>query len=80
VIVNYDDFNIDENVVDEYAQMVKQLTENCYTHVSRYTTSAFMRLKLGEALEGRGLSAHIFETQREALDAAKGESAQASAN
>ena len=41
------------------------------TRVSRFTTSAFMRLKLGEALEGRGLSAHIYETQREALESAK---------
>jgi propionate CoA-transferase len=70
-VVNYDDFLIDENVVDEYAEMVRYLSERYYTHVSRYTTSAFMRLKLGEALEGRGLSPHIYETQREALDSAK---------
>lgn len=71
VVVNYDDFQIDESVVDEYADMVHYLVERYYTHVSRYTTSAFMRLKLGEALEERGLSAHIYETQREALDSAK---------
>ena len=59
-----------EAVVDDYAQMVHGLTERFYTRVSRYTTSAFMRLKLGQALEGRGLSAHIYESQREALDAA----------
>ncbi|MBA2350354.1 MAG: hypothetical protein H0V78_00760 [Burkholderiales bacterium] len=41
--------------------MVRYLSERYYTHVSRYTTSAFMRLKLGEALENRGLSAHIYE-------------------
>ena len=70
-VVNYDDFQIDENVVDDYAEMVRYLSERYYTHVSRYTTSAFMRLKLGEALEGRGLSAHIYETQREALDSTK---------
>ena len=51
--------------------MVRYLSERYYTHVSPYTTSAFMRLKLGEALENRGLSAHIYETQREALDSAK---------
>src|SRR5438105_606064 len=61
VVVNYDDFVIDESVVDDYAQMVQELTDQCYTQVSRYTTSAFMRLKLGEALEHRGLSAHIYE-------------------
>ncbi len=68
-VVNYDEFQIDENVVDDYAEMVRYLTERYYTTVSRYTTSAFMRLKLGEALETRGLSPHIYETQREALEA-----------
>jgi propionate CoA-transferase len=67
VVVNYDDFEIDESVVDEYADMVKYLSERYYTTVSRYTTSAFMRLKLGAALENRGVAAHIFETQREVL-------------
>jgi propionate CoA-transferase len=70
-VVNYDDFQIDEAVVDDYAAMVKYLTDRYYTTVSRYTTSAFMRLKLGEALEHRGVSSHIFESQREALEATK---------
>lgn len=69
-VVNYDDFRIDEAVMDEYAEMVKDLTQRCYTHVSRYTTSAFMRLKLGEALERRGVAAHIFETKHEAISSA----------
>jgi propionate CoA-transferase len=68
VVVNYDDFQIDEAVVDEYAAMVKDLSDRYYLRVARYTTSAFMRLKLGEALERRGVSAHIFETAREAFD------------
>ncbi len=71
VVVNYDSFQIDENVVDAYAAMVQDLSDRYYTYVSRYTTSAFMRLKLGEALEGRGLAAHIYETPREAIDSAK---------
>jgi propionate CoA-transferase len=70
VVVNYDDFQIDEGVVDDYSAMVKQLTDQFYTNVSRYTTSAFMRLKLGEALEARGLAAHIYETPQEALASA----------
>jgi propionate CoA-transferase len=37
---------------------------------SRYTTSGFLRIKLGQALEGRGLAPHIFESADEArLDA-----------
>ena len=57
VVVNYDNFQIDENVFDAYTAMVKQLSDTYYTEVSRYTTSAFMRLKLGKALEGKMLSA-----------------------
>jgi propionate CoA-transferase len=67
VVVNYDDFQIDESVFDDYMQMVNEVTNQYYTHVSRYTTSAFMRLKLGEGLENRGLSPHIFETRAEAI-------------
>ena len=71
VVVNYDAFQIDEAVVDAYSAMVKQLSDKYYTHVSRYTTSAFMRLKLGAALEGRGLAAHIYETPQEAIESAR---------
>ncbi len=67
VVINYDDFHIDESVIDDYVQMVKEVTDKYYTNVSRYTTSAFMRLKLGKALESRGLSPHIYETRKEAL-------------
>ena len=71
LVVNYDDFQIDEGVVDDYSDMVKELSDKYYTHVSRYTTSAFMRLKLGAALEGRGLAAHIYETPQEAIESAR---------
>ncbi len=71
VVVNYDSFEIDETVIDDYTALVKDLSERYYTHVSRYTTSAFLRMKLGEALASRGLGAHIFETQREAVLSAR---------
>jgi propionate CoA-transferase len=71
VVVNYDNFQIDEAVVDDYSAMVKQVSDLYYTDVSRYTTSAFMRLKLGAALESRGLAAHIYETPQEAAAAAR---------
>ncbi len=69
VVVNYDDFQIAEAVLDDYTAMVQQVSEQFYTHVSRYSTSAFMRLKLGEALQQRGLAAHIYETPQEAMEA-----------
>ncbi len=71
-VINYDDFQIDETVIDDYAEgIVKYFGERYLSTVSRYTTSAFLRVKLGEALDKRGLSARIFETQREAIEASR---------
>ena len=61
LVVNYDGFDILEDLVADYAAMVKELTERYYRRVTRYTTSAFMRMKLGEALERRGVAPHIYE-------------------
>jgi propionate CoA-transferase len=66
LVVNYDNFLIDAAVADTYAAMVRYMETNYYTHASRYTTSAFLRLKLGEALSRRRVAAHIFETSAEA--------------
>jgi propionate CoA-transferase len=71
LIVNYDGFSIDEDLVGEYAAMVQDVSERFYRNVSRYTTSAFMRMKLGEALAERGLAPHIFESRAEALAGAR---------
>ena len=46
--------------------MAAEVEGRCYDHVSRYTTSAFMRLKLGDALARRDVAPHIFETSTEA--------------
>ena len=67
-IVNYDGFNIVPELVDAYSVMVKDLTERFYTRVTRYTTSNFLRMKLGDALEERGVAPHIYESAKEALD------------
>jgi len=76
LVVNYDDFLIDAAVADTYAAMVRYMETHYYTTASRYTTSAFLRLKLGEALARRRVAPHIFETRDEAqafvLSAAKG--------
>ena len=69
-IVNYDNFSIPPELLEEYSVMVRSLTDRYYSGVSRYTTSGFLRIKLGQALEGRGLAPHIFESADEArLDA-----------
>lgn len=66
VIVNYDSFRIDEAVIDAYAKMVQYMEENYYTRVTRYTTGAFLRMKLGEALAERKIAPHVFESESEA--------------
>jgi propionate CoA-transferase len=65
-IVNYDNFSIVPELLDEYSAMVRGLADRFYSGVSRYTTSGFLRIKLGEALEKRGVAAHIFESAEEA--------------
>jgi propionate CoA-transferase len=61
-VVNYDNFRLDPELVDAYAAMVRHMEETWYTHVSRYTSSAFLRMKLGGALERAGVRPHLFET------------------
>jgi len=68
VVVNYDSVRIEEPVLDAYARMVRYMEENHYTTVTRYTTSTFMRMKLGEALARRDVAPHVFETEAEAKE------------
>jgi propionate CoA-transferase len=55
-VVNYDGFQLDEAAADAYASMAKDLSARCYRQVTRFTSNAFHRLKLGEALARRGLA------------------------
>jgi propionate CoA-transferase len=65
-IVNYDHCRIEESLLDAYTEMVRGLEERFYSQVTRYTTSGFMRRKLGHALEARAVSPHIYESAEEA--------------
>ena len=65
-VVNYDHFTIDPQLEDEWAAMVRTLVDRHYLNVTRYTTSGFLRAKLGPALAARGVAAHIYETAQEA--------------
>ena len=65
-IVNYDNFVILPELLDEYSVGVRGLVDRFYSGVSRYTTSGFLRIKLGEALQKRGVAPHIFESAAEA--------------
>jgi len=72
-IVNYDNFSILPEVVDEYTDMVKYLVDHYYSGVTRYTTSTFLRMKLGDALKRRNVAPHIYESSDEARQALKQE-------
>jgi propionate CoA-transferase len=65
-IVNYDRFSILPELLDAYSAMVQDLTDRFYASVTRYTTSGFLRVKLGEALGRRQLAPHIYESAEEA--------------
>jgi propionate CoA-transferase len=65
-IVNYDNFELYPDIVDEYSEMVRDLVERFYSGATRYTTNGFLRSKLGDALSRRSLAPHIFESSAEA--------------
>ena len=66
LVANYDGFYLDPAVSDTYFSMIAYLERRYYSSASRYSTSAFMRLKLGEGLTERHVAPHIFETQEDA--------------
>jgi propionate CoA-transferase len=73
-VVNHDGCRIAEDLYEDYADMIQYMLEHHYKTTARYSTSAFMRLKMQEALSRRGLQPHIFERAEEAhaaLEAAR---------
>jgi propionate CoA-transferase len=64
VIVNYDGFRIDDGLEEDWARLVTEMTERFYTTVSRYSGSAFLRMKLHEVLADT--RTHIFESRDQA--------------
>ena len=66
-VVNYEGFHIDRDVEERYAEMATEAVGRYYQSVTRFTTSAFLRAKLGDALARRTLAPHIFESEGEAL-------------
>jgi propionate CoA-transferase len=65
-IVNYDNFEISQPLVAPYAQMVRRVVEQYYTGATRYTTSAFLRKKIGGALKRKGVAPRIYENRETA--------------
>ena len=65
-IVNYDGFRLEDDVAKDYAAMVADLEKRFYGTVTRYSGSAFLRLKLGKTLKGD--APHLFESRAQAQD------------
>ena len=65
-VISYDSCVIEPEMAEAWFAMAADVESRFYHHVSRYTTSAFMRLKLGDALSRRAVAPHIFETPHEA--------------
>ena len=57
-IVNYGNFDIAPELIDEYSDMVKQVMQ-FYESTTCYTTSTFLRMKLGNELAKRDVVPHI---------------------
>ena len=72
VVVNYDHSAILPDVLDAYSEMVRGLVDQHYASVARYTTSGFLRMKLGDALKRRGVAPHIVESAVQARTAVVG--------
>ncbi|SON54611.1 Acetate CoA-transferase YdiF [Hartmannibacter diazotrophicus] len=65
-VVNHEGCRIADDLYDDYAGMIQHLLEHHYATTTRYSTSAFLRLKMQEALSKRGIAPHVFERQEEA--------------
>jgi propionate CoA-transferase len=64
-VIDYDGCTIDPTIAEAWFDMAGEVQRLFYSKASRYTTSAFMRLKLGDALERREMAPHVFETPNE---------------
>jgi propionate CoA-transferase len=65
-VINYEHFALAPEVEDAWAAMVHEVVERHYEQVTRYTSSAFLRAKLGPALAARGVTPSLFDTAAEA--------------
>ena len=65
-ISNFDGISVSPRLAGRFANLMAQLEYDYYLTATRYTTSAFLRQKLGEDLKQRSIQPHIFETRKEA--------------
>ncbi len=60
-VVNYERFICDDEVFAQYLDVVKYVEQRYYLGVKRYTSSAFMRHKLGAELAKRDISSEVLD-------------------
>ncbi len=68
-IVNYSGATIAPDVFDAYSAMVQDVVERYYLDVTRYGSSGFLRMKLGSAMENKGLAPQHIVTADDARHA-----------
>ncbi|SEO15768.1 propionate CoA-transferase [Duganella sp. CF517] len=66
-VINYDNFSIAPDLMDQYVEAVNQLAERYYSKVTRYAHSTFMRASLGRAFRRIEKDAALFADSAEAL-------------
>jgi propionate CoA-transferase len=66
-VVNYDNCIVSLELVDRYLNALKRVRERYFADVTRYTTSAFLRMKLGSALQQHDAVPHTDESESKAL-------------
>jgi propionate CoA-transferase len=65
-VVAYDHFDVHPDVADAYFDMAADVAGRHYARVTRYTTNAFLRAKLGEAFARRNTAPQLFESEAQA--------------
>jgi len=66
-VINYDNFSIVPELLDNYVAAVNGLAERYYSKVTRYAHSTFMRASLGRAFRRIEKDAALFANSAEAL-------------
>ena len=65
-IVDYGNFTVLPEAENAFFDMAHAVSTRHYLRVTRYTTSAFLRSKLGASLSQRGVAPHIYESSEDA--------------
>ncbi|MEM9278823.1 MAG: acyl CoA:acetate/3-ketoacid CoA transferase [Pseudomonadota bacterium] len=73
IVANYDGISIAPRLSSKFMNLLGQLEYDYYLTSTHYTTSAFMRQKLGHDFKNRSIPPHIFESREEAASYLKAE-------